>query len=262
MKTWTQEEEAILRDRAADGIDVLAALLPTKTRTSIYTRASKEQIAIARVLDYDRDGDELTNKTWAWENRIKPKLTTNGECKEWGGSHSKGYGQIRIFVRGEKRIFSTHRIAWEVANGRLMEATLSGCHTCDNPRCNNPVHIFPGTHRDNVADMHAKGRQRGQFKPGRIPHKNMARGERSGNAVLSDEKVTWARVIHAAGLIGYKLLGKRLGVAPQGLRSAILKERWKHVPEPTQEKREEILREYLSVNPAKPKRTGKSVSIT
>jgi len=55
---------------------------------------------------------------------------------------------------GRKR---AHVFAWETINGPMPEGML-GCHTCDNPPCCNPAHVFPGTQQDNVDDMVSKDR--------------------------------------------------------------------------------------------------------
>lgn len=236
--------------------------LPAKTKAAIFTHASKLRVKIAKPpMEYDPNGGEMENKTWAWMNRIQPCLTVVGECHEWNGANSKGYGQIRLFVAGEKRIFSTHRIAIEVRQRELIPEGLSALHRCDNPKCNNPDHLFTGDMAANVHDMHSKKRARGMFVKGQIPHANLARGERSGNAVMTDESVTRARVIYDAGLLGYKLLAKMFGTAPAGMRRIVIRKGWLHVPTATTELRDAILLEYLQTHPATPKRTGKSISI-
>lgn len=50
-----------------------------------------------------------------------------------------------------------------MAHGEPFPEGMDGCHSCDNPPCVNPAHIFPGTARDNARDMTAKGRGRNQM---------------------------------------------------------------------------------------------------
>lgn len=76
------------------------------------------------------------------------------ECWPWLGGNTDGYGYIR---RGPDKLRVT-RLSWEIANGRAFPEGLVACHSCDNPPCVNPNHIWAGTYSDNMRDMVAKGR--------------------------------------------------------------------------------------------------------
>lgn len=52
---------------------------------------------------------------------------------------------------------TAHRLAWVLTWGEIP-GKLHVLHTCDNPPCMNPDHLFVGTNADNVRDRHAKGR--------------------------------------------------------------------------------------------------------
>lgn len=49
------------------------------------------------------------------------------------------------------------RAAYEEYIGPIPEG-LNVLHSCDNPPCFNPVHLFAGTQSDNIKDSVAKGR--------------------------------------------------------------------------------------------------------
>lgn len=70
-----------------------------------------------------------------------------------GARTAKGYG--RRWFRGSP--WRAHRVAWVEAFGEIPDGLLV-LHTCDNPPCVNPEHLFLGTHRDNALDRQAKGR--------------------------------------------------------------------------------------------------------
>ena len=54
-----------------------------------------------------------------------------------------------------------HRAAYLYAGGKLGSAKPLVCHSCDNPPCCNPAHLWPGTNADNLQDMRDKGRSKG-----------------------------------------------------------------------------------------------------
>ncbi len=93
--------------------------------------------------------------------RLAARVDTSGglfACWPISGAHTaRGYGVISRGGRDGAQT-TTHRVALELALGRPLAPGMYACHTCDNPPCCNPAHLFEGTHDENVADMVAKGR--------------------------------------------------------------------------------------------------------
>lgn len=76
------------------------------------------------------------------------------ECWPWlASTFTRGYGQ---FWRDGRLVRAT-KVSWELANGRPFPDGLCACHSCDNPNCVNPSHIWPGTLKDNARDAVSKG---------------------------------------------------------------------------------------------------------
>lgn len=138
------------------------------------------------------------------------------ECWLWtrsraGGCSKGGYGQIKL--SGERKQGYAHRIAYELAKGEIPPQKQV-CHTCDNPLCVNPDHLFVGTSSDNHQDMKRKGRH--------------LYGERNARAVLTEQKV---KEIHALLAIGVTQidLSVRYGVAPITISRISRGLRWAHL---------------------------------
>ena len=78
----------------------------------------------------------------------------SGGCWEWRGCmHNNGYGLAVI----NNTSYRAHRLSYMIDKGAIPEG-LYLMHGCDNKRCVNPAHLTPGTHKENMADMKAKGR--------------------------------------------------------------------------------------------------------
>lgn len=86
----------------------------------------------------------------------------NEHCIEWNGATTRrGYGHLK--ARGSRRNVRAHRWAWEKFFGPIPNRLLV-LHSCDNPRCINPHHLFLGTPADNAKDAQQKGRLKKERK--------------------------------------------------------------------------------------------------
>jgi len=89
------------------------------------------------------------------EIRFWAKVQKTEGCWLWAGARKgKGYGHI--WVGGHMQ--GAHKVSWKMVHGEIPEG-LFVLHSCDNPDCVNPEHLFIGTSQDNSSDMVTKQRQ-------------------------------------------------------------------------------------------------------
>jgi hypothetical protein len=106
------------------------------------------------------------------EERFWQHVEKTEGCWNWTGAFAKGftrkthhYGAFCYRENGKRVWIMAHRFSWELHNGPIEghepghpEKEICVLHTCDNPKCVRPDHLFLGTDADNIADCIAKGR--------------------------------------------------------------------------------------------------------
>jgi len=115
-----------------------------------------------------RNGKDINEKSWydkTDKERFFEKVNKDcfSDCWEWtGGTRGRPplmYGSFWV----NSSHMGAHRYSFYIHNGSLPEyinanVSLEVCHTCDNPICVNPDHLFLGIRSDNMQDKVSKGR--------------------------------------------------------------------------------------------------------
>lgn len=132
---------------------------------------------------------------------------TEGEnaCWPWKAGTQRGYGCYSVDGKGHK----SHKLAWSLHHGRAWPEGKFGCHTCDNPICCNPIHVWPGTHTENMLDCIRKGRH------------NRAR--------LLPSQVAYIRLLHERGGATRREMAEAYGVKPDMIYRITSGRMWKDV---------------------------------
>jgi hypothetical protein len=114
-------------------------------------------------------------------------------CWEWPIFHKPG-GYAECEIKGKR--YRVHRLSYEVFKGQIPEGKYV-CHSCDNPSCVNPEHLFLGSAKENFDDMMSKGRAPSKW-------------------LQSDEVIKIKDLYRSGGNSMYKL-ARQFGVTPAAI---------------------------------------------
>lgn len=132
------------------------------------------------------------------------------QCWEWEGPFThRNYGNF--WFRGST--IRAHRLAYILANNQEIPAGMFVCHSCDNPKCVNPHHLFLGTSQDNVSDCIRKGRR------------TQVCGSAHGRSKLTEQQIIDIR----SSKLPTKELQNLYGVSEGTIYYIVTKRTWKHV---------------------------------
>lgn len=145
-------------------------------------------------------------------SKIDKNSSPNG-CWIWTAHLSiNGYPRFRL----NKKTLEGHRLSYFIFKDNIFPDKNYICHTCDNPSCVNPEHLFAGTNQDNMTDRNNKNRQ---WKP---------IGSKHPRALIDEEDVKEIKKLLKCGMT-HKNIAKKFNVKISLISDISCKRTWIHV---------------------------------
>lgn len=180
--------------------------------------AEQQPIASAVFFKPLPEHDTLNTAFLLWRLSEKVVVSENG-CWLWTASKNRdGYGTAG---NGKARVELVHRIIYRLCVASLKKGH-EVCHICDTPACMNPLHLFAGTHTDNMRDAANKGRIKSRD----------SRGAKNPQAKLTEETVVTMRrrAVELQRVAGWALtISEEFGVTPATVYRVVNRNIWSHV---------------------------------
>lgn len=150
--------------------------------------------------------------------RFWEKIEKTETCWNWKAHKlKKGYGH---FHSKGKEILA-HRYSYELHKGKIPE-NLFVLHSCDNPSCVNPDHLWLGTKKDNRNDCESKGREK------LFGNKEAKKGTENDNNKLSESEVLMIRSLKKEGKT-FEELARKFSINRITVQQIVYRKTWKHI---------------------------------
>lgn len=128
-----------------------------------------------------------------------------GPCLIWTRATQSGYGTLKY----QQIMYSTHRLAHELFIGPLGKN--HALHSCDRKTCCNPMHIYAGTHEDNMRDLAIRGLA--------------SKGEKNPSSILTEQQVLEIRASNSS----INELAEKYGVVRTTIACIRNRITWRHI---------------------------------
>lgn len=162
-------------------------------------------------------------------SRIWAKTDRASDCWLWTGPRQRnGYGYTNVWKDGRWQHERVHRIACELTHGPMPPRGVA-MHSCDvnyapgdltYRRCVRPTHIHPGSQSANIQEMYDKGRR---------DTSTNARGERSGNAKLTDDAIRTIRGTYTGRYGQLTALARQFNTSISTIQRVATGDTWQHI---------------------------------
>lgn len=164
---------------------------------------------------------EESERLWSKVDKFTAASAGAMDCWLWlGGCEWDNYGIFWL----RRKTCRASRIVYQITKGRIPEGHQV-CHTCDNPPCVNPAHLFTGTQKVNSMDMVRKGRA---FH---------AHGTLHGMAKLNEDDIFKIRELLAIGRFPHREIAERFGVCTSQISHINRGKAWFNLKSPAPENR-------------------------
>jgi transposase len=145
------------------------------------------------------------------KQRIESHIISRENC--WITNHKIDVnGRPRISVDGKSYILA--RVVYKLYKGDFPN-NLFVCHTCDNPLCINPEHLYIGDNAEKGHNTKKRNRQ--------------AKGSTIGSAKLNETQVLKVKQLLVEGKLSLRQIGQMFGVSATTISLINNGKSWTHV---------------------------------